>query len=224
MKTLMVLFSHGSIQVRILSLGTCAILFTLGMLIGFLSWKGLIVGAFLGLLVGVVFWYETKDPLYRDQQFPITATQKLGHCLLFVLYAVFIGCILEWTLEPDSPAWAIDTLAVSLHGLIGFTAAFTLAQLVRLWHYLLQGGVLDRFIWRERQTGKEGMLNRVGVVKERLDPEGKIFIRGEWWDAEVEGDQPVEVGGRVVTKRMVGLKLVVQPCDDGTIRSLVESD
>jgi len=30
----------------------------------------------------------------------------------------------------------------------------------------------------------------------------------------VEGDQPAEVGTRVVTKRMVGLKLVVQPLED----------
>jgi membrane-bound ClpP family serine protease len=51
-------------------------------------------------------------------------------------------------------------------------------------------------------------------VKERLDPAGKIFIRGEWWDAEVEGDEPVEVGSRVVTEQMVGLKLVVRPDED----------
>ena len=58
------------------------------------------------------------------------------------------------------------------------------------------------------------MLDRVGIVKERLDPAGKIFIRGEWWDAEVEGNEPVEVGSRVVTERMVGLKLLVRPSDD----------
>jgi membrane protein implicated in regulation of membrane protease activity len=214
MKTLAILFSHGSIQVRILSLATSGILFVLGMLLGFVSWKGLIVGAVLGLLLGALFWYETQDPLYRDQQFPITTTEKIGHCILFVQYAVFVGCVLERLLETPSPTWAADALAGWLDGLIGFSAVFTLVQLVRLWHYLWQGGVLDRFIWRERQTGKEGMLDRVGIVKERLDPAGKIFIRGEWWDAEVEGDQPVEVGARVVTKRMVGLKLVVRALED----------
>jgi membrane protein implicated in regulation of membrane protease activity len=214
MKNLSILISHSSIQVRILSLATSGVVFALGMLVGFVSWKGLVVGAFLGLLLGVVFWYETKDPLYRDQQFPITTTQKIGHCLLFIQYAVFVGCVLEWALETPSPVWATDALAGWLDGLIGFISAFTLAQLVRLWHYLWQGGVLDRFIWRERQTGKEGMLDRVGIVKERLDPAGKIFIRGEWWDAEAEGDQPVEVGSRVVTKRIVGLKLMVRPDDD----------
>jgi membrane protein implicated in regulation of membrane protease activity len=208
------LFSHSSIQVRILSLASSGVVFVLGMLLGYLSWKGLIVGALLGLLFGILFWAETKDPLYRDQQFPITTTQKVGHCILFVLYAVFIGCLLERILETPSPPWTLHVLSASLDGLIGFVSAFTLAQLLRLWLYLLQGGVLDRFIWRERQTGKEGMLNRVGIVKERLQPEGKIFIRGEWWDAEVEGGQPVEVGSRVVVKGIVGLKLVVVPFRD----------
>lgn len=218
MKTLSILFSHSSIQVRILSLAASGVLFLLGMRLGFVSWKGLVMGAFLGLLLGVFFWYETKDPLYRDRQFPITTTQKVGHCALFVQYAVVVGCVLEWALQTPSPAWAAEALAAWLDGLIGFVSTFTLAQLVRLWQYLWQGGVLDRFIWRERLTGKEGMLGRVGIVKERLDPAGKIFIRGEWWDAEVEGDQPAEVGSRVVTKRIVGLKLMVQPCDDRTGR------
>lgn len=214
MRTLLHLLSHSSIQVRILSLVSGGILFVLGRFMGFFSWKGLVAGLFLGFLLGVVFWYETKDPLYRDRQFPVTATQKIGHGVLFVLYAVFVGCLLERFLETPSPPWSAEFLAFSFDGLIGFVAAFTLAQLVRLWHYLLRGGVLDRFIWRERQTGKEAMLGRVGIVKERLDPAGKIFIRGEWWDAEVEGGEPVEVGGRVRTKGLDGLKLRVVPLDD----------
>ena len=214
MRMLSRLFSHSSIQIRILSLVTSGILFVLGWLLGFLSWKGLFLGGFLGLLLGVLFWFETRDPLYRDKQFPVTTTQKIGHCALFTLYAIFIGCLLERVLTMPSPAWATDFLRVSLDGLIGFVVAFTLAQLVRLWHYLLQGGVLDRFIWRERQTGKEGMIGRVGIVREELNPTGKVFMRGELWDAEMEGGEVVEIGGRVVTERMVGLKLFVRPFHD----------
>lgn len=205
------LFSHSSIQMRILSLVLSGILLCIGKMLSFFSWKALFLGGLLGTLLGILFWYETRTPLYRDRQFPITATQKLGHCLLFVLYAVFFGCVLEWILETPSSARALEFLAVSFDGLIGFVFAFTLAQLVRLWHYLLQGGVLDRFIWRERQTGREGMIGRVGVVRERLSPGGKIFIRGELWDARVEGGEPVEIGARVVTERMDGLTLTVRP-------------
>ena len=216
MKMLFRLFSHSSIQIRVLSLVLSGILFVLGKLLGFFSWKALLVGSLLGALFGLLFWYETRTPLYRDKQFPITATQKVGHCALFFLYAVFIGCVLEWILKTSSPAWTIDILGAALDGLIGFVAAFTLAQLLRLWHYLLKGGVLDRFIWRERETGKDGMIGRVGIVRDRLDPSGKIFMRGEWWDAQVSGKEPIEVGSRVVTERMVGLKLYVRPLDDET--------
>ena len=205
------LFSHSSIQMRILSLVSSAILLFLGKMLGFFSWRALLLGGLFGILLGILFWYETRTPLYRDRQFPITATQKLGHCALFFLYAVFVGCVLERILETPSSARALEFLTVSFDGLIGFVFAFTLAQLVRLWHYLLQGGALDRFIWRERQTGREGMIGRVGIVRERLAPGGKIFIRGELWDARVEGDQPVEVGARVVTERMDGLTLAVRP-------------
>ncbi len=214
MKVPSTLFSHISIQVRMLSLVSCGVLFWVARLLGFLSWAGLAVGASLGLFLGGLFWLETRDPLYRDRQFPVTTTQKLGHCALFVLYAVFIGCLLEAVMPSPSPPSTVHALAASLDGLIGFVAAFTLTQLVRLWHYLLQGGVLDRFIWRERQTGREGMIGRVGVVKERLDPAGKIFVRGELWDAVVEGDRPVEVGSPVLTERIIGLKLIVRPCGE----------
>lgn len=209
------LFSHSSIQVRLLSLVSSGILLFLGRMLGFFSWKGLLLGSLFGILLGILFWYETRTPLYRDKQFPITATQKVGHCVLFLLYAVFVGCVLEWVLGRPSSARALEFLRVSLDGLIGCVFAYTLAQLVRLWHYLLQGGVLDRFIWRERQTGREGMIGRVGTVRERLAPAGKIFIRGEIWDAQVKGDEPVEVGTRVVTERMDGLTLTVRPLRDG---------
>jgi membrane protein implicated in regulation of membrane protease activity len=206
--------SHSSIQTRILSLFSSGILFMVGRFMGFLSWKALLLGALLGSVLGILFWYETRTPLYRGRRYPITATQKVGHGALVFLYAIFIGCVLDWMLKRPSPTWTTEFLRHSLDGLIGFVAAFTVAQIVRLWHYLLHGGVLDRFIWRERQTGREGMIGRVGIVRERLAPEGKIFIRGELWDAVAEGSDPAEVGSRVVTEKMVGLRLHVRPLSD----------
>lgn len=36
---------------------------------------------------------------------------------------------------------------------------------------------------RKPTTGKEGLLNAQGTTKSTLDPEGKVFIHGEYWDA-----------------------------------------
>jgi membrane protein implicated in regulation of membrane protease activity len=195
---------------RILVLISCGTLFILGMLLGFMSWAGLVLGAVIGILFGFVFFYETKDPLFREKQFPVTGTQKVSQCVQYALYAVFLGCVIERIQNVPSPPWASHVLGVVLDGSIGFIAAYTLGQLARLWHYLYQGGALDRFIWRERQTGQEGMIGRVGIVRERLDPAGKVFIRGELWDAVLEDGDPVEIGRRVSTRRIDGLTLYVR--------------
>lgn len=33
-------------------------------------------------------------------------------------------------------------------------------------------------------TGKEGLVGEIGEVRSKLDPEGKVFVHGELWDAE----------------------------------------
>jgi membrane-bound serine protease (ClpP class) len=37
---------------------------------------------------------------------------------------------------------------------------------------------------RKPITGREGLLKAQGIAKSTLDPEGKVFIHGEFWDAE----------------------------------------
>ena len=37
---------------------------------------------------------------------------------------------------------------------------------------------------RKPTTGKEGLLGTTGIVKAKIDPRGKVFIHGEYWDAE----------------------------------------
>ena len=47
--------------------------------------------------------------------------------------------------------------------------------------------------------GMDGLLGEVGVAKENIDPEGKVFVHGELWSAisreKIEQDEKVEVEG-----------------------------
>jgi membrane-bound serine protease (ClpP class) len=49
------------------------------------------------------------------------------------------------------------------------------------------------------KSGKEGMVGEIGLVKEDIDPEGLIFVHGEYWRAtaeeRIEADEKVEVEG-----------------------------
>jgi membrane-bound serine protease (ClpP class) len=58
-------------------------------------------------------------------------------------------------------------------------------------------------------TGTEGMRGASGTVTETLDPEGKVFVRGELWDAVAAGG-PLPPGTRVRVTGVRNLKLTVE--------------
>jgi membrane-bound serine protease (ClpP class) len=54
-----------------------------------------------------------------------------------------------------------------------------------------------------------GLINLVGEARTPLEPAGKIFVHGEYWDAI--SSAPVETGGRVRVLSVDGMKLHVEP-------------
>ena len=62
-------------------------------------------------------------------------------------------------------------------------------------------------------TGIEGMIGETGAAVTALSPEGKVFVRGEYWDAIAA--RPVPAGGRVRVTAIDRLKLTVEPLEQG---------
>ncbi len=63
-------------------------------------------------------------------------------------------------------------------------------------------------------TGMKGMLGEVGEARTELSPVGKIFIHGEYWNAE--SSVPVSPGTKVRVVSSEGLTLHVEPINTGT--------
>ena len=61
-------------------------------------------------------------------------------------------------------------------------------------------------------TGSAGMLGEIGIANTELNPEGSIFVHGEYWNAVAA--TPVKAGGRVVVKEVDGLRLRVEPAPE----------
>ena len=61
-------------------------------------------------------------------------------------------------------------------------------------------------------TGTEGMIGTTGSALTELAPEGKVFVRGEYWDAVAA--RPVAAGARVRITSIEKLKLTVEPVAD----------
>ena len=215
MKKLTYLLTHISVQLRLVAFFSCSIFFFFGVLLGFFTWYGLIVGALIGLFVGGIFWFETRTTLHGEGPFPVTYAQKIFYIGLFFMYAVFIGCLVEQVPHVRSHPYVEAFLGDALFGSLGFLLVLSLVQLVRLSVHAIKGGVLDLFVWRDRQTGKEGMVGLNGVVTEAIHPEGMIRVRGELWqavqeDAEEDG-KGLEPGDKVIVVGINGLLLKVRP-------------
>ena len=63
------------------------------------------------------------------------------------------------------------------------------------------------------RTGKQGLIGEVGVVKQALDPEGKVLVHGELWKARAADRVPEGARVRVVGVED-GLQLVVAPMEN----------
>jgi membrane-bound serine protease (ClpP class) len=58
-------------------------------------------------------------------------------------------------------------------------------------------------------TGERGLVGESGLARTALDPEGKVFVHGEYWNATSSG--PVPEGARVRVLAVDGLHLRVEP-------------
>ncbi|HVO66872.1 MAG TPA: nodulation protein NfeD [Syntrophales bacterium] len=65
---------------------------------------------------------------------------------------------------------------------------------------------------RKRRMGKEGMVGEVGKAVTDVYETGKVFIKGEYWNAS--SDKPVEKGRRVRIVQVEGLIIKVEEIED----------
>jgi membrane-bound serine protease (ClpP class) len=62
---------------------------------------------------------------------------------------------------------------------------------------------------RQPLTGERGLVGEFGEAAGALEPYGKVFVHGEYWEAVASA--PVPRGGRVRIVKVVGLVLEVEP-------------
>ena len=74
--------------------------------------------------------------------------------------------------------------------------------------FVLVASLAFRAYRAKPKSGMDGLLGEVGVVKERIDPEGLIFVHGEYWRAIAR--ERVEPGEKVEVEGIDGLVLKVK--------------
>jgi membrane-bound serine protease (ClpP class) len=94
---------------------------------------------------------------------------------------------------------------LTIDGTIVYTAVATMASLVLAIGYLVFRSQ------RARPTlGMDGLIGKIGEVRATLNPSGKVFVHGEYWNAQTQTDVPIDVGDKVQIVGYEGMNLKVK--------------
>jgi membrane-bound serine protease (ClpP class) len=167
-------------------------------------------GAVLPGVVGVVFILLALFALNLLPTRYASFTLIVGAFVLFVLEAKFathgvlgIGGIVLLTLGglmlvdgpiPELRVHLWTALAISIP--LGFITVFLMSIALKARR-------------NKVVTGPQGLLGAIGEARTEIDPEGKVFVLGELWNAHAP--TRVRMGEHVVVRRIEGLELEVEP-------------
>ena len=126
----------------------------------------------------------------------IAEVNVMSYGLLSISGAIsmFLGSIM--LIDSDDPTMQISRMI--LYPTLGMTFLFSIGSI-----YLAKKSHQLR-----TTTGMEGLLGEIGVVKETLNPEGRVLVHGEVWSAE--SDTVISVGEKVSVEVVKGLKIQVR--------------
>ncbi len=131
---------------------------------------------------------------------------------LFVLEAKFashgilgvggaVAMVLGAVMLIDSP---LPEMRIRWGTAVGLALPFTVITLVLV-------SLVVRARRNKVTTGREGMIGESGTAITALAPQGKVFVRGEYWDAVATAS--VTAGAAVRVVAIEGLKLTVEPVE-----------
>lgn len=77
--------------------------------------------------------------------------------------------------------------------------------------FVVVSGLVFKSHLSKPRTGAQGLIGEIGVVRESLLPEGKVFVHGELWKAVSKN--PIQTGAKVRVVNIVNLVLEVEPVE-----------
>jgi membrane-bound serine protease (ClpP class) len=77
--------------------------------------------------------------------------------------------------------------------------------------FVVVAGMVFRVHITRPKTGSDGLVGEIGLVRQRIDPSGKVFVHGELWNAVSEN--PLAEGTKVRIVRVNNLVLDVEPME-----------
>jgi len=132
--------------------------------------------------------------------------------------------VLLMVLDVFTPTHGILTTGGVISLLVGSFTLFDIpdpALQLSLWNVLATVGVITAlFVFvigkgllaqkRMPVTGIEGMIGSIGVVKEEINPKGRVLVKGEYWWAVSADGQPIPEGEEIIVENVEHGRLLVR--------------
>ena len=130
----------------------------------------------------------------------ITEINVMSYGLLSVsgVISIFLGSTM--LIDSDDPALQISRAI--LYPTLALTVILSLGIVV----------LATRTRSLKKLGGMEGMIGETGLVKEALNPQGRVLVHGELWEAEA--DTQITEGERVQVDFVQGLRIKVSKVED----------
>jgi membrane-bound serine protease (ClpP class) len=192
--------ANPALALILLNLGVLGIIFELqnpsGFVPGVIGVILLLLGLFaLGMLpinwVGVALIFFGLLLLITELFLPSFGVLGVGGIISLVLGTMILFQSNVPGITPSLPL--LMTIALSSGALLAFAMSMGL-----------------RAQRRRVATGREELIGREAVARSALAPAGMVFLEGELWSAESDGQAPIDAGDRVTIERVEGLRLVVR--------------
>lgn len=139
-------------------------------------------GLMLIIIAIIMFILEVKVTSY--------GMLTVGGIISFVLGSIFL-------FQTNTPFFKLSLPVIVIA--TGLTVIF----------FLIVIGFTIKAHKRKPVSGAEGLIGLEGVAKTELAPKGTVFVRGEWWNAESEGEV-IKKGEEIIVTKVKGLRLVVK--------------
>jgi membrane protein implicated in regulation of membrane protease activity len=188
------------------------------LLLGRLPWwlraVPMVPGATLGLWLGARMWRRVRRNIDSRNLVILYFSDSAVYVLLIGLFllakAKLMAFRITWA-AIEFPRVAEMLIAVAVGAWCGH--GFVLYREVR--RYEARHGLLwIKSFYSRSVTGPQGMLGLSGRVARRCAPDGKVELRGEFWDAVSIDGEPIEAERSVVVRDIDELVLVVEERPD----------
>jgi membrane-bound serine protease (ClpP class) len=145
-------------------------------------------------------------------------TLPINYMGILLIFLAFIFFILEFKITSYGLLSLAGLVSLFLGGMmlfrggeggvdISWSVLIPTVVIVSLF-FIVVAGLVFRSHLRRSMTGTAGMVGGKGTAYTPLDPEGQVFVHGEYWQAV--SDEPIAKGEAVEVVQVVDLKLRVR--------------